>query len=213
MIFDKIKKIVNFTKKQSSEIYGEKKANYYDSVYDSVESFHKHYTESPYYFLHTVIIEILRANNAHSILEVACGTGQLAHAIIEELPYMVYRGFDFSSKAINYAQQRVPLLKFEVQNALSTDLFDTVDYDTIVSTEFLEHIKDDLLVIARMRLGTKLIATVPNFPYVSHERYFIDEQSVAERYSRFFDDFVVRTIKANNKGKQFYLFTGTKNDY
>jgi len=101
-------------------------------------------------------------------------------------------------------------MRFEVSDAYSTDLFETFDYDTVIATEFLEHVEDDLRVICSIRTGARFIATVPNFPYVSHVRHFGDATDVAARYSDKFTSFSVDAIPANDKGKTFFLIEGTR---
>src|SRR5438128_11724255 len=61
-------------------------AEFYDKAFESVTSYHKHYTESEYYFLWTVIVDRIRRAKSTSILEIGCGPGQLARAIHDAIP-------------------------------------------------------------------------------------------------------------------------------
>jgi hypothetical protein len=56
----------------------------------------------------------------------------------------------------------------------------------------------------------RFIATVPNFPFVSHVRHFVDCSEVAARYGRYFDDFSAVPLFGNEKGKTFFVLEGIK---
>lgn len=189
---------------------GELSAVYYDQAFSNNPDWKNHYTASPYYFLWTVIIDRLRQRRSAGILEIACGPGQLASAIYDAEIANDYLGFDFSPVAIQFAQKACPGYKFLHENALETTLFEDHEYDTIVSTEFLEHVEEDLAVLSRIREGVYVIATVPNFPYVSHVRHFTDCRSVADRYKYLFEGFNVVEIPGKSKGQKFFLLEGIK---
>lgn len=186
----------------------EKDASFYDEAFESVEGYHKHYTESEYYFLWAVIVDRIRRLEIASILEIGCGSGQLARAIRDSFPDVGYCGFDFSETAIGIARRHSPDLRFKIQNALTTDLPQSYDYGLVISTEFLEHVEEDLQILGKFKTGAWFIGTVPNFPYVSHVRHFSSEAAVRERYSALFDSLDVCSFLANAKGKTFYLMQG-----
>ena len=79
------------------------------------------------------------------------------------------------------------------------------------SLEFLEHVEKELDVLARIPAGTKIIATVPNFPYVSHVRHFDNVDQVRERYGSYFESLTVDAIRKNAKGRILFLMEGIKN--
>jgi hypothetical protein len=82
-----------------------------------------------------------------------------------------YTGIDLSPVAIQMAEKQCPEFHFIAANALETDVFDTAEYDTAISFEFLEHVEDELSVLRRLAPGTRFWGTVPDFEYVSHVRY------------------------------------------
>lgn len=102
------------------------------------------------------------------------------------------------------------MLRFEIADALTTDLFDAFQYDTAIATEFLEHIDADLSVIGRLRSGTHVIATVPNYPWKSHVRHFHDAHEVQLRYGALFSTFEVFPVPRNPQGRTIFVFEGTK---
>ena len=128
----------------------------------------------------------LRTHGSRSVLEVGCGSGFLAHMILQEHNGR-YRGFDFSQEAIRNAGTRTgrPDL-FSVADALDPQSYDC-DYDTIVCTEMLEHVDGDLDVIRLWRDGTWCICSVPNFDYAGHVRFFNTSEEVASRYDELID--------------------------
>jgi SAM-dependent methyltransferase len=189
---------------------GQQAAEFYDRVFEDNPLQRGHYTASPYYFLWTVIVDRLRNSLRRGVLEVGCGAGQLAHTLDDAGIVERYCGFDFSAARVEHARRNCPRFRFEVADALETDLYRTVDYDAVIATEFLEHVSADLQVIESIRPGTYFLGTVPNFPYVSHVRHFADRSEVARRYAHQFERFRVDEFSANDRGKRFFLLEGIR---
>lgn len=186
---------------------GEKSAEWYDASFDACEHWSQHYSASEYYFLWSVIVDRIATSGARSILEIGCGTGQLA-SLIHDKVKCDYHGFDFSAKRVEYAQATNPDLPFARQDAFQTDLFAACDYDTAVCTEFLEHVEADTVVLEKVRPATRFLGTVPNFPFTSHVRHFKSEDEVAARYKPYFRDLRIDRFLADANGKCFYLLDG-----
>ncbi len=185
-------------------------ASFYDRTFEQNPAAQGHYTRSAYYMIWTVIIDRLRREAPSRILEIGCGAGQLAHALHDAGVVGDYCGFDFSSARVAHARRINPGLRFEIADAFSTDLYTQFSYDAVVCTEFLEHVENDLDVLQRLPAGVRVIATVPNFPYVSHVRHFTDAAAVSTRYGPLFDDFHVASLRANEHHKTFFLLEGIK---
>jgi len=183
---------------------------YYNDAFSGNPEWREHFTKSPYYCIWTVIIDRLRSTPAAELLEIGCGPGQLASAMKAAGVFDRYFGFDFSDVAIDFAREANPDLLFALDNALTTEIFATESYNTVVTTEFLEHIEEDTEVIGKIRSGTRFLGTVPNFPYVSHVRHFDNVDQVAERYEPFFQDFRVVEIYGVQPNSRFFLMDGTK---
>lgn len=186
---------------------GERGAEWYDASFDACGDWSRHYTESEYYFLWSVIADRVQRTGARSILEIGCGTGQLA-CLIRDKVGCKYIGFDFSQKRVEYAQKAYPGLSFVQQDAFQTDLFATCDYDTVICTEFLEHVEGDTVVLNKIRKGSRFYGTVPNFAFVSHVRHFDNQSAVRSRYASSFRDLRIDKFLADAKGKAFYLLDG-----
>jgi 2-polyprenyl-3-methyl-5-hydroxy-6-metoxy-1,4-benzoquinol methylase len=123
-----------------------------------------------------------------------------------------YHGFDFSSTAVDLAKKKeLTNASFHVGDAYSEPLIEksASSFDCVICTEVFEHLDRDLEVIKRLEPGTRLIATVPNFPYVSHVRHFENAESVRERYQPFLSDFSVLGLRQPTKSHNVYwIFEG-----
>ena len=91
-----------------------------------------------------------------------------------------------------------------------TDLFERFDYDAVISLEFLEHVDGDMSVLRRIRQGKRFYGSVPNFPYESHVRHFLDCRQVAERYGPLFTGFRVDEFLADGGARKYFLMEGVK---
>jgi SAM-dependent methyltransferase len=190
---------------------GQKESDYYDRTFDEDDYWRRHYTRSEDYACWTVIVDRLRSLKGKRLLEIGCGSGQLAAAIRDARIVEAYCGFDFSANRLAHAKSICPEFRFEVADAFATDLYETFDYDSALSTEFLEHVKGDLEVLGKLRPGTAFVGIVPNVPWVSHVRYFKDCEEVTARYGNLFDNFDVIPILLDSKGKTNFLFQGFRN--
>ncbi len=192
-----------------AEEHGAKDAAWYDAAFERQVLSRRHYTESPYYFLWTVVADRLVGGGHRAVLEIGCGAGQLA-GLLHDKGIAGYCGLDWSPKRIAQARRVCPEFEFVVADAEHTDLFQSRDYDAVVTTEFLEHVEADLEILGRIRSGVRVLGTVPNFPFVSHVRHFKDVDSVEERYAPSFRRLRVDTFFGNASGKTFFLLDGVR---
>jgi trans-aconitate methyltransferase len=191
---------------------GECGADWYDRAYRDTEGYHAHYTQSPYYFLWMVIVDRIRRSGLRRVLEIGCGPGQMAALLIDQ-GIDQYVGLDFSLEAIAMAQRNVPRGRFVVGDARTSEIHAEIEHDVIICTEVLEHIEDDLQVLARFGVGKRCLCSVPNFPYESHVRHFRDAEDVAARYGGFFDSLDVMTFKSPKSPlSEYFLLDGVRND-
>lgn len=90
------------------------------------------------------------------IIDLGCGNGMLAKLS----KWKTYTGFDFSEVAIAKAKTICPQAEFicsDINNYIRI-----VNYDTVIMTEFLEHIENDIKIISVIKQGAKVIISVPN---------------------------------------------------
>jgi SAM-dependent methyltransferase len=187
----------------------ERSPDWYDRAFSRTVETHKHYTESKHYFLWSVIAHLMVRDGVRSVLDVGCGSGQLALLLFDK-GIKAYCGIDFSQMRIEWARKNCPGFTFIVDDILRTDLFTTFPYDAVICAEFLDHVQADIEIIQRIKTGARFYAIVPNFSYSSHVRYFKDSGEVMERYAVYFKDFRVSPFLADRKGKTYFLLEGIK---
>ena len=162
-----------------------KPAAYYDQLFDNKIEFHVHYKRSYYYVHWTQVIVFLGKIDSPRILEIGCGTGQLAEYLKDENLAQGYCGFDFSAGAVERARRRVDL-NFIHGDALDKNMY-RGNYNTVICLEVLEHIQEDVEVLSFIAEGTHIIFSVPNFDDPSHVRWFTSERQIKRRFFRFVD--------------------------
>ena len=189
------------------ESTGEKNENWYDKSYKKNKHFHNEYYKSPYYFIWTVIIDrvIYNGGKLPYILELGSGTGQLAH-YLQNSGVKDYTGVDFSKIGIEYSKERCTGFNF-INNDFFKVQFNNIQYDTVICCETLEHLENDIDLIKKIKPGARFIGTVPDFPWLSHVRYFNSEEEVLNRYSDLFQKINVNCFLNSNKNR-FYLIDG-----
>ena len=169
----------------------------YDEMFvqgSTCSPYHMHYSESWYFPMYQAVLKEIRRSKAERILEVGCGTGGFAHLLMERYP-ISYRGFDFSPVAVEKAIARTNSPKFFfVANALTPELYKN-NASTIVCTEVLEHIPQDLKLVELWPVGTYCICSVPNYDSQYHERFFKDEAEVLSRYGHLIEIDQIKRVK------------------
>lgn len=180
---------------------------WYDESFEDADHWRAHYSTSPWYYIWTVIVDRIQGVDSPSVLDIGCGPGQLA-SFLRDRGITDYVGLDFSSKRVEWARSAVPELRFEVADAYTTDLFESVSYNTVICTEFLEHVDRDLDVVSRVRKGTRFIGTVPDFGGGSHVRYFSSAEEVSGRYGDLVSDLRVDTFHMPWPGMRQFLLDG-----
>ena len=98
--------------------------------------------------------------SAHTVLEIGCGTGELAARVSASYgPRMLY-ATDLSRAAVNTAQQRFPEVRFWVWDVLK-DTFDRT-FDLAMSSNTLEHFRDPHAVIDKvLTYSRQFLVVVP----------------------------------------------------
>jgi hypothetical protein len=77
----------------------------------------------------------------------------------------------------------------------------------------VEHVEFDLPMLAKIKSGVRVLATMPNFPYTSHVRHLTDIEQVTERYGLAFTSLGVDTSLENAQGKTFFLCKVRRRSY
>lgn len=180
--------------------------SYYDDIYRHSEEYLKAGEDTPYRGMWQRITELLQDNESRAVLDLGCGPGQFAAYLLSRHDCS-YTGVDFSHVAVEQAMARGLSAAFHHGDVLTTDTVFKIEYDTVVCTEVLEHIDDDLKLIARVRPGTFALFSVPSFYAFGHVRYFKSAKAVEERYAHLFHDFSVENFGLPS-GENIFLFSG-----
>lgn len=203
--------MVSFSRLRSrrrGEPQGEKDAAWYDRTFQENPHWRDHYTKSKYYFIWCVIADRLGRQGARTVLDIGCGSGQLATLLCDKGARG--HGLDFSEQRIACARSMCPSWAFTACDAFATDLIRDAPYDAVITTEFLEHVEGDTAILEQIRSGTFVLATVPNFPFASHVRHFSSAAEVVARYAPLFDNLRVDWFFGNDRGQIYYLLEGVK---
>ena len=170
------------------------------------------YQSSRYIAVWTRALKMLSSKPHHSkIIDIGCGPGQFANMLLDH-GYTNYQGLDFSTEAIKMAKRTNPRYAscFRTGDAFATELLDPDNpYDIVIFFEILEHLENDLALVKRVRPGTMVLLSVPNFDDPNHVRLFHNEQEVQARYA---DLLSIKKIEAIplNPGYTIFLAKGIK---
>ncbi len=102
------------------------------------------------------------ALSADSVLEIGCGTGDLAWQIDRVYSPRVLRATDLSPEAVKAARERYPSLLFAEFDILTDWPSVYSGFSTVVASNVLEHFKNPWLVLDRMlEIGEQALVLVP----------------------------------------------------
>lgn len=144
------------------------------------------------------------------VLEPGCGEGRGVSLILDRATS--YTGLDKIDEVITGLRQKFPQAKFEQAVFPPFKNIPDAQYDTIVSFQVIEHIKDDALFlkeIARMlKPGGQAIISTPNIKMTLsrnpwHEREYTAEELVALS-SKYFSKVEMKGIAGNEKVMQYH---------
>jgi 2-polyprenyl-3-methyl-5-hydroxy-6-metoxy-1,4-benzoquinol methylase len=186
----------------------EQSKSFYDERFSVSSHWSENYKKSRYFEMWKGVANILLTEKPLKILELGCGPGQLAN-LLHDLGIANYTGVDFSFKAIQSARLLCQDYVFIESDIIDCNLLFELDYDCVITTEFLEHVEKDLEVIEKVKSNTIIIASVPNFTSVAHVRFFTSKDLVLERYSVFFKDITIQEYELNDS-KTIFLFYGVR---
>ncbi len=140
-----------------------------------------------------------------SIVDLGCGPGRFASMLPSCNP-VSYLGIDFAPSMVAEARRYNPQLAFWLADLRTCEI---AKADVYVALEVLEHLDDDLALLARLQAGARIILSVPSFESSAHVRSFADLVSAVERYSVAIDIDYARTIPVTGRADAwFFLLSG-----
>ena len=138
-----------------------------DKFYSDAEVLEEYFNSSRLSF-YSRVIELIIAEridiDSADICDFGCGSGHLLEYLSKSFKIKTSTGFDFSSKAIEYAKANFKGHAFYVKD-IYTDIHN-IQFDFIICTEVLEHLeypnKALLNIMLSLKPGGTLLITVPN---------------------------------------------------
>jgi SAM-dependent methyltransferase len=105
---------------------------------------------------------------AESFIEIGCGTGFVLSGIQSALPELALRGSEIFSAGLSFAAMRLPGVELFQMDARRIPFRE--EFDVIGAFDVLEHIKEDVGVLAQMHQATRkgggILITVPHHPFL-----------------------------------------------
>jgi len=144
------------------------------------------------------------------VLELGCGEGRGIDLI--EKKAKSFTAVDKIESSVNKLEKKYPSHKFYASSFPPVTLFSDNSFDTIISFQVIEHIKDDVLFIKEIyrllkRGGTALITTPNILMTLTRNPWHIREytsESLKEIVSKSFLDFNMKGITGNDKVRNYY---------
>lgn len=123
------------------------------------------------------------------IIDLGCGVGHFAK-IVQQRGYQDYWGIDFSGQMIEKSKANIipsddPMViyQFTKGNLLDYKVQKLYQgYKLFVLLEVLEHITEDLKILASIPKGAQVIFSLPSFDAKSHVRKFKNIEQIHARY-------------------------------
>jgi len=161
--------------------------------------------------LYNRVVDFLpKPENTKLIIDLGCGVGGLAEVIYKN-GYRRYIGIDFSDTSINISKERVPEYEFYKEDIRDKKIVKYFEDDIVfISTEVLEHIKDDLIVVERIPHRSLFIFSVPNKDHSSHVRFFRNHEEVEKRYKNLLSFTIIDDIEKIKKPGQIMFLSKTE---
>lgn len=182
---------------------------YYDAIYAQSKTYQTAGEHSAYLPVWEKVVETLKREGVRRVLDIGCGPGQFAEYLIQKIPSLHYQGVDYSETAIEKARVRCPMAEFHILDLMQDDALKEFEADVFIILEVLEHIENDLELIARIPAGQKVVFSVPNIDSFAHVRFFRDGAAILKRYGEYFAGLMTDTVVLAGRSK-IHLAVGSR---
>ncbi|MCE5248807.1 class I SAM-dependent methyltransferase [bacterium] len=164
-------------------------------------------------FYNGFLASLLKPHTGSRILEIGMGIGNLTELLIGHT--VSYIGIDNVNEHIRWAHERFTGRAFEglvldIEDSEALQALKEKEFDTIVSANCFEHLKDDAAVLKNLCLmsppGTKFAFLVP-----AHGMLFGAMDVQAEHYRRYSRTGFIRTLEQSGftvEGSRYFNMTG-----
>ncbi|NMM48844.1 class I SAM-dependent methyltransferase [Marinigracilibium pacificum] len=145
-----------------------------------------------------------------NLLEVGCGEGRGVELLAPKAEN--YTAVDKIGEVIERLSAKYPDVKFVQSFIPPFDGWESNQFDTIVTFQVIEHIKDDGLFLKELyrllKPGGKLLVTTPNINYTLsrnpwHEREYTPSE-LEKLMAKYFDEVETKGIGGNDKVWDYY---------
>lgn len=107
-------------------------------------------------------------DNFSSFLEIGCGTGYVLSGISKQFPRAILQGSEIFIAGLSFAAARLPSVNLMQMDARNIPFGN--EFDVIGAFDVLEHIEEDVLVLAQMHAALKphgfMLLTVPQHTWL-----------------------------------------------
>lgn len=151
------------------EVTGEPDQSFYDGVWVAWKDMQR-YAPAPRYLRRMVMKEVARLE-FRSVLDMGCGEGTLLKMIAETYPHVALAGSELSETALNYCREQLPQANLFHLDIVRDDV-SGLSYDLIILMQVLEHLKDDLAALKKLRRMCQgsILISVPGGELDDHGR-------------------------------------------
>lgn len=164
--------------------------------------------EAALYPTWAVLADRVRRSAATSVVEIGCGSGQLA-SLLRDLGIKDYLGLDSNPARLEPARAACPGYRFELADVFLSNHLRVDHYDLVVMTGFLEFVRRDLVMLESIRPHTRVLGSVTSGDEPDRVRQFTTANQVLEQYSPVLRELHVEPIHLVH-GRTAFLFEGIR---
>jgi SAM-dependent methyltransferase len=165
-------------------------------------------TKAAFYPVWAVLADRVRRSGAESVIEIGCGSGQLAR-LLRDLGVPSYLGVDTRPALLERARAACPGYRFDAADVFVSNHLRAGNYEVVVMTQFLEYVRWDLVALELVRPGRTVLGAVSASREPVRAGQFASTGQVLERYGPVLRNLQVEPIHLPY-GRSAFLFQGVR---